>query len=156
MRILFLDDSQPRHDAYRSWTIGHVVEHVHTVRQALAALKGERFDLASLDHDLCEASSIGQPATEPTGYDAAMALAEMPAERRPRAVAVHSMNPAGASRMVEALEGHVTRVYRAPFSQPSVFNVLKAASFRCECQESAKLRRVGGDVYCRDCGRPVW
>lgn len=127
MRILFLDDSEPRHHSYRSWTIGHVVEHVHTVRQALAALAGERFDLASLDHDLCEQSSIGMTPTEPTGMEVARAIVAMPRDRRPRAVCVHSLNPAAAPRMVDELAGHVFRLYRSPFSEMGVYGVLRAA-----------------------------
>lgn len=126
MRILFLDDSEERHRAYRGWSIGHVVEHVHTARQAIAALKGERFDLVSLDHDLCKQSSMGGTPTEATGMEVAEYIAAMPPGRRPRAVSIHSLNPSAAPRMlavIDALED--VRAMRAPFSGPTVSAVLR-------------------------------
>lgn len=112
-RILFLDDSEPRHRKFRQKTIGHRVTFVRTHDEALAALAGERFDEVWLDHDLSEAAAAGQPASgEKTGYDVACAIAALPPNKRPRLAYVHSLNPPGSERIVQALVAAGIRTHR--------------------------------------------
>jgi CheY-like chemotaxis protein len=95
-RILVLDDEQYRHDGFARRFVGHDVTHARTVAEALDALRGPRFDLAQLDHDL--GSGDG------TGRDVAEHIASMPRDLRPRVVVVHSFNPPGARLMVATLK----------------------------------------------------
>lgn len=85
--------------------IGRDITHVWTAAEAIKALETKIFDEVFLDHDL------GGVATEMTlpdldegsGYDVATYIANMPADKRPYKVTIHSYNPAGAKRMEAVL-----------------------------------------------------
>lgn len=119
--ILFLDDAAARHDGFAAMTAGHLIRHVYTFRDACDALEAERFDVAYLDHDL---NAFGPHSVEPgmygeqelTGADVARFIAQMPAEKRPLSVVVHSWNPDGARRMVAILRDADVPVVYQPFS----------------------------------------
>jgi hypothetical protein len=116
-RILFLDDSRVRHDAFALSRGGDEILHVCTAADATRALDGgERFDLVYLDHDLAEEHYLemsggmretpapGDPPYDPgTGMDVVLHILQMPPERRPARVVVHSHN-ATAVEMVARLE----------------------------------------------------
>lgn len=102
MRILFLDDNHDRHHAFRSLSIGHVVDHAYTARQAIDFLRENRYDLVSLDHDLDWQATAGLTPLEETGYVVADFIAAM--ESAPTVVNVHSLNPVGAARMMDTLQ----------------------------------------------------
>jgi CheY-like chemotaxis protein len=108
MRILVLDDEQYRHDEFARRFTGHDVTHVRMVHEALDALRGPRFDLAQLDHDL--GSGDG------TGRDVAEFIAAMPESHRPSFVSVHSFNPPGARLMVAILLRVGIRARHEPFT----------------------------------------
>ena len=96
--MLWLDDIRP------PWRFGYVgAEWAKTAAEAIEILKTGKVTFASLDHDLSEAATIGMaPENEPTGYTVVLWMEEnnvFPEE----GVTVHSMNPAGAKRMVEGL-----------------------------------------------------
>jgi hypothetical protein len=122
-KFLFLDDMQERHDELDKMTkntFSLEVIHVYTADEAIAELDKGDVDIASLDHDL----SIDSIMTEPelgakSGYDVAMHIANMPKDKLPRGVIVHSWNPGGAQRMVSALSGVVNAVY-LPFKAGSI------------------------------------
>jgi hypothetical protein len=106
MRILVLDDdTEERHPNFARRFKGHVVVHVCTCAEACAALeKNPRFDLAQLDHDLCD--FVEDPDSgltfERTGTDVAeFIVLTLPKELRPKKIIVHSWNPGGAQRMLE-------------------------------------------------------
>jgi hypothetical protein len=69
--------------------------------------------LASLDHDLSIAATMGQPCRELTGYDVVLYMEEHDIWP-PRGVAVHSMNPAGAARMRQVIHRHYGRTFVSP------------------------------------------
>lgn len=96
MKILFLDDEDWRHKAMDRRHPHDVVQHVHTIRQFKAALERERFDLASLDHDLTDDNSE-------TGMHAVEHLCSMPRELVPARIIVHSWNSHAAGKMMAAL-----------------------------------------------------
>lgn len=111
MRILFLDDDHIRHSYFTLWTQGHDVRHVDTAQQAKDAIAarygtGSGYDLIFLDHDLGGRTFVSSEE-ENTGYQVARFLSDKlkswQSQRRPRIV-VHSWNPAGAERMVKALD----------------------------------------------------
>lgn len=111
-KALFLDDERWRHDLFEERMRGtHEVHHAYTIRQFKSAIAKHTFALMSLDHDL--ADPVAKPkergffvstGTEETGMDAVDLLHQMPPERHPQLVVVHSWNPVAAPRMVQTLE----------------------------------------------------
>lgn len=112
MRILILDDEAIRHELLDArWRENNELVHVWSVDDAVAALvAGEPFDLALLDHDL--------GYMVPDGTDFARRLTtEVPEDRRPARVVVHSWNPDGARRMVRMCKEVGMRAYYEPFTR---------------------------------------
>lgn len=109
---LFVDDTRAAPD---DWLL------VRSVAEAKTLLAGGDVIAISLDHDMgaCEACTtagthIGDQTTDETtyyntcphaetGYDLVMWMIEH--DYVPALVAVHSMNPVGRKRMIQALEG---------------------------------------------------
>lgn len=113
-KILFLDDNDRRHSAFSKQNIGLLdIIHVYNVEQAINALAKEQFPLVSLDHDLSEDTQM--QLADNSGYNVALYIAEMPVDKRPSVVIIHSLNPAGAARMIAALKGKVDSILRIPF-----------------------------------------
>lgn len=106
VRVLILDDIQQRHDQADAAFIGCERVHAWTAGQAIEALRGPRFDVATLDHDL------GLNGDDPgTGYDVARFIVEeMPSKRRPKRVLIHSFNPVGSKRMFDVMHEAGVRV----------------------------------------------
>jgi hypothetical protein len=89
---LWLDDARRPPDDSWHW--------VRTAEEAVAWLRQDCVERASLDHDL-DLPSLG---TEPrTGYDVCNWLEAYPHHYPPGGVEVHIMNPDGAVRMRVAL-----------------------------------------------------
>lgn len=120
MKIFFLEDDENRIRKARRAFIGHELIVVTTAQEAIAALKSQAFDVASLDHDLGGAQMA--ESDENSGYAVAQFIAEM--EARPDVI-VHSFNPTGAARMVECLGGHSGRCFRALFDSPLYWQLLR-------------------------------
>lgn len=115
-KILFLDDTEDRHEKFRTERIGMDITAVWNYADACAALMITRFDLAYLDHDLSELAAAGRPAEgEKTGTHVAEFIAAMPAERRPKFVILHSWNDAGRRRMAAILNEAGVSCMIAPF-----------------------------------------
>ncbi len=118
MRILFLDDNEIRHRAFRRVSIGHVVDHVYTAAEAIARLdRADVYDLVYLDHDLDWQATAGLTPLEETGQHVAEHIVGMPRARRPRAVRVHSFNPVGGPRMIAILRSAGIPAVAASFSE---------------------------------------
>lgn len=122
MRILFLDDDISRHLIMMPKLVGHEVVQVYTAAEAVEALEAnEAFDLVFLDHDLsndhyasAETGNFGK--MENTGYEVAVYIeGKLAANKRPKTVVVHTMNPPGGKRMMAAL-WKVTRAIRWVFN----------------------------------------
>lgn len=96
--VLFLDDMPERQEKFRARFDMRDKQIVFAANyaQAIVALPMLVFDEAWLDHDL------GEYATE-NGYDVAVFIAAMPADKRPREIIVHTMNPVGRERMIAVL-----------------------------------------------------
>lgn len=115
-KILFLDDMKERHETFKRNNIGRDITHVWDYDEAVKALSETKFDIASLDHDLSLLTIMTLPDKgEKSGYDVACYIANMPEDKRPDTVVIHSLNPAGAQRMEAALKGKVKKVIRVPF-----------------------------------------
>lgn len=95
---LWLDDIRP---PWKHGCIGW--EWAKTADDAIAMLKGGLITIASLDHDLSEQATMGQPAPgEKTGYTVVCWMEEnnvWPED----GVRVHSMNPVGKARMQQVI-----------------------------------------------------
>lgn len=96
MRILVLDDEPARHELFKAAWGKHDITHAWTADEAEKALDGNRFNLVTLDHDL-------GPASRGNGLRVARHIAQMPEDRQPYKVLVHSANPVGAQAMIDAL-----------------------------------------------------
>lgn len=98
-------------DVREPWKHGYVgVEWAKTADEAISILKTGRVTFASLDHDLSEMATIGQPGpNEKTGYTVVCWLEEHPEFWPEDGVKVHSMNPVGAKRMRQVIEAHYGR-----------------------------------------------
>ena len=99
MRILVLDDLKDPHTLLDAKHRGENITHVYTHAEAMAAILGQdAFDLVYLDHNLGEYA----PAN---GYDTAMNIAcDIPEEKKPKSVIVHSNHPLAAASMVQLLQ----------------------------------------------------
>lgn len=98
---LWLDDVRP---PWKHGCLGW--EWVKTADEAIALLKTGRVHHASLDHDLSEEATMGMPKPgEKTGYTVVLWMEEN--DIWPSGlISVHSMNPAGRSRMQVAIDKH--------------------------------------------------
>jgi CheY-like chemotaxis protein len=118
-RILVLDDLDDiRHPVFRRRLSEHQLTCVTTAVAAMAALDVETFDVLHLDHDLGEwyKDETGQPR-ERTGMTVVdHLLQQVPKERWPSKVIVHSWNTNRSRRMVEALNAAGIHAVYQPFT----------------------------------------
>ena len=124
-RILFLDDSKERHDAFKKHLNQRALAeglsfrpvYVYTAKDAILALQYKKFDEIWLDHDLGGETYVTR--TEETGYEVALFIEKMYYDngREPMksTVIIHSFNPAGVKRMMQALSGKVNAIVVKPF-----------------------------------------
>lgn len=100
-------------DVRKPWNHGFIGVHwAKTADEAIELLKTGRVTFASLDHDLSEMATIGQPApNERTGYTVVCFMEENNIWP-PDGVRVHSMNPAGKARMEAVIRSHYGRNFR--------------------------------------------
>lgn len=109
VKILVLDDDQKRHEAFKFHLFRHDITHVYTCDEAIKAIEQEKWDIIFLDHDLedrhySSASDGKVEELEKTGYDVAVHIAKnLPTEKAPQFILIHSWNPVGWKRMFAAL-----------------------------------------------------
>lgn len=115
MKILFLDDDEERHRIFKGMSIGHSVDHVRTVEEAILQLNHKAYDFICLDHDLSGLTFVNSEDPAGTGYTVACHMASMKHMPRPIQVVVHSFNPEGAHRMALKLEEAGFKIVQAPF-----------------------------------------
>lgn len=143
MNVLFLDDSPVRHRVFKQAIPDQamIVYLTETYRQAVQALDmGPRFDEVHLDRDLNDygARSMSEdvPAHELTGEHIAEFIANMPKNRQPLRVIVHTLNPDAGHRMVQALVAADVAASYHPFGNP-----------RCDrCKTSIRMHTGDGRV----------
>lgn len=118
MRILFVDDSHERHRKFKMNRIGCIVVQAYNYAEAIKCLDHDGpFDEAYLDHDLSDAAAAGQPGPEEkTGTDIAKHIAQMPKDKLPAKIYIHSYNFAGRTRMAQLLADAGIRVTVQPFT----------------------------------------
>ena len=119
-KILFLDDSHERHKKFVMNRIGMVIDQAYSYVDAcklLAEADATTYDAVWLDHDLSDKAAAGQPdRDEKTGTHVAEFIAQLPDDKRPQRVIIHSFNAAGASRMQQILRAAGVSVRVMPFS----------------------------------------
>ena len=109
-RVLVLDDDDARHAVFDQILPDCSVLHVYTAQQACKVMfDSEPFDLACLDHDLGMFDHRPDNCLVPyadvgTGTDVAEFIATiLPSRKYPRKIIIHSWNPVGVRRMLQAL-----------------------------------------------------
>ena len=120
MRIFVLDDMEDRLKFFRKWYGHHDYTETNKTWPAIAVLRDHpRFDIYFLDHDLEDEPSGmygGYGSHQGDGHDVCQFIvSELPVDKRPRAVVVHSWNPDGAKRMAQTLADAGIKVYLNPF-----------------------------------------
>jgi hypothetical protein len=134
MKILFLDDEEMRHRLVRRHTMRFT--HVHTAQQAIEAMQAQRFDVVFLDHDLAPSHYVSlqqaqagvwgsELGGQPTGYEVVRWMVKQDPATVPAHTIIHSMNPAGADRMVSALHQAGLTAERRVFGSDSFMVALK-------------------------------
>lgn len=101
-KVLILEDDPIRTKQFQRNLIGNLVVVVATSKRAIELLNhpDHPWDVLFLDHDL--GGKVMQESGENTGYEVACWLEEHP-ERQPKIIGVHSFNPAGREKMLQAL-----------------------------------------------------
>jgi hypothetical protein len=124
MMILILDDDPGRHEYFRRTLVDHVLIHVSTYQAAVLMLSSMgAFDEVYLDRDLNHWGSVSKDARgkELTGEDVVdFIVNELPRERWPKRVIVHSQNKRGAKRMFDALDDAGIYTVLDPFPYETV------------------------------------
>lgn len=107
-RVLIVEDDPARINQFLAATRGYgVLALAQTAEEGVRAFDYCPYDAVFLDYDLLPghyaATLRGTDPGPGTGADVARAVAAMPPEQRPGVVYVHTLNPLGAERIVEAL-----------------------------------------------------
>jgi CheY-like chemotaxis protein len=103
-RVLIVEDDEGRCDWFRKHFAGCEVDVTCDVKEAIAWLAGRDYAVILLDHDLlAEHYWSDRPDDERTGYAVAAWLAAHPDCQRGATIIIHSLNYAGAERMLDAL-----------------------------------------------------
>jgi len=126
MKILFLEDSAERIKLAKPYFIGHTVHYAETAEEAIKLLQANKFDIASLDHDL--GGTVMSASDKNSGFAVAEFIAEN-VDFQPEYVIIHSMNPIGAEDMIHCLtnaQKHVETRYRVV---RAVFNTAEYWSY---------------------------
>lgn len=123
MRILVLDDIKFRHDVFDRIYEGHDVRHAYTYSSFVYLLRGVKWDLVHLDHDLgdfvkdADTYVDGWGKTqEYNGQHATMRICELEDALLPGRAIIHSVNPEGARAMKSMLERRGVPVVWEPFA----------------------------------------
>lgn len=115
-KILIVEDDQSRCDWFRSKLAGAEIDLTCDVRQAVAWLEEREYATILLDHDLTEEHYFtNEPDDERTGYAVALWLSRNSERQRDANIIIHSLNYAGAQRMLQALQDAGRDAEHVPF-----------------------------------------
>ena len=104
IRVFLLDDDETRHDWFAERFNGDQLDIAVEPRRAIELLSNYFYDAIFLDHDLLpEHYKSSAHDDERTGYAVAAWLAARPEAQPGARVVIHSLNYAGAERMLAAL-----------------------------------------------------
>jgi len=103
-RVLLVEDDETRCAWFRRKFAPHVLDVTCDAGQAVRWLAEREYATILLDHDLIDEHYFSdEPDDERTGYAVAAWLAAHPDRQRDATIVIHSLNYAGAGRMLDAL-----------------------------------------------------
>jgi CheY-like chemotaxis protein len=115
-RILVVEDDEMRCAWFQKKFASHVLDVTCDVGQAVRWLREREYSTILLDHDLREEHYFSDtPDDERTGYAVAAWLARHPDRQRHATIVVHSLNYAGAQRMLDILHESGRDAEHVPF-----------------------------------------
>ncbi|MBA2706283.1 MAG: hypothetical protein H0U59_00560 [Gemmatimonadaceae bacterium] len=116
LTVFILDDEEERHLSLARRYPGATVTHAYKAAEAKALLAQGPYDLMFLDHNLGDWSLIDGEFKEQTGLDIVRYLIDnIPREKWPGSVTVHSLNGSHGPTMVSMLQkAGITAAY-VPF-----------------------------------------
>ncbi len=115
-RVLIVEDDEARCAWFRGRLAGRGLDVTCDVPTALRWLAERDYGAILLDHDLAEEHYFSDaPDDERTGYAVARWLADHPTAQRDALIVIHSLNYAGARRMLEALRDAGRDAEHIPF-----------------------------------------
>ena len=116
IRVLVVEDDEARCAWFRRKFAGHVLDLTCDVVQAVHWLEDREYATILLDHDLREEHYFSDDHDdERTGYAVAAWLAAHPDRQRNALIVVHSLNYAGAQRMLDQLHNAGRDAEHVPF-----------------------------------------
>jgi CheY-like chemotaxis protein len=115
-RVLLVEDDEARCAWFRRKFAPHVLDVTCDVGQAVEWLEEREYSTILLDHDLREEHYFSDEFDdERTGYFVAAWLAAHPDRQRDATIVVHSLNYAGAERMLARLHDAGRDAEHVPF-----------------------------------------
>ena len=115
-RILLVEDDEMRCHWFRQKFASHVLDITCDVAEAARWLEEREYATILLDHDLREEHYFSdEHDDERTGYAVAAWLAAHPDRHRNATIVVHSLNYAGAQRMLDLLHDAGRDAEHVPF-----------------------------------------
>lgn len=115
-RILIVEDDELRCEWFRSRLRAKHLDITCDASRAIEWLSSRDYSALLLDHDLAEEHYFSdRPDDERTGYAVAQWLARNPDRQRDALIIIHSLNYAGAARMLSALLDAGRRAEHIPF-----------------------------------------
>jgi CheY-like chemotaxis protein len=115
-RVLIVEDDEARCAWFREHLRGRPLDVTCDVSVAVRWLAERDYNAVLLDHDLADEHYFSnEPDDERTGYAVARWLAENPTAQRDALIIVHSLNYAGARRMLAVLRDAGREADHIPF-----------------------------------------
>jgi CheY-like chemotaxis protein len=115
-RVLIVEDDETRCAWFRERLHGMQLDITCDARTAIGWLTDREYVAVLLDHDLAEEHYFSDSRDdERTGYAVARCLADNPTLQRDALIIIHSLNYAGAHRMVTVLRDAGRDVEHLPF-----------------------------------------
>lgn len=115
-RILIVEDDETRCEWFHQKFAAHTHDVTCDVKQAIEWLEGREYTAILLDHDLADEHYLSEePDDERTGYAVAAWLAAHPDRQRDALIVIHSLNYAGARRMLDILQDAGRDAEHVPF-----------------------------------------
>lgn len=115
-RILLVEDDNERCAWFGQKFSGRVIDVTCDVKEAVRWLEERDYELILLDHDLIEEHYFSnEPDDERTGYAVALWLSQHPDSQRDATILIHSLNYAGAARMLNILHNSGRDAEHVPF-----------------------------------------
>jgi len=126
MKMLFLDDNVQRIKLIKEFiSVFNKDIELHTcntVDEAFYFIDKEKYDIASLDHDLD--GLIYAESNSTSGYAVVQHICGLRRIKQPNVVVVHSVNTIGSTKMLNKLQKHGIVSICAPFHSPEYFKDL--------------------------------